>query len=183
MNLRQTKISGVLIVETTSFKDHRGAFSRLYCEQELSEVMGKRRIVQINHSRNINKGTVRGLHYQQPPYAEMKLIRCLKGRIWDVAVDLRMDSPSFLQWHAEELSGDNLKMMVIPEGCAHGFQVLELDSELLYLHSEFYNPAAESGVRHDDPCIGITWPLPVVDISTRDCQHPLIPKDFLGIKL
>lgn len=183
MNLRQTKISGVLIVETTAFKDHRGAFSRFYCEQELSEVMGKRRIAQINHSRNINKGAVRGLHYQQPPYAEMKLIRCLKGRIWDVAVDLRMDSPSFLQWHAEELSGDNLKMMVIPEGCAHGFQVLELDSELLYLHSEFYNPTAESGVRHDDPCLGITWPLPVEDISTRDCQHPLIPKDFPGIKL
>ncbi|MCK9607897.1 MAG: dTDP-4-dehydrorhamnose 3,5-epimerase [Methylomonas sp.] len=183
MNLRQTKISGVVIVESAVFKDHRGAFSRLYCEQELNELIGTRRIVQINHSLTNAKGAVRGMHFQHPPHAEMKLIRCLNGRVWDIAVDLRQDSPTFLQWHAEELSADSPKMMVIPEGCAHGFQVLESESELLYLHTAFYQPSAEAGLRHDDPRLAITWPLPVTDLSVRDRQHALIPQDFFGIKL
>lgn len=183
MNLRQTKISGVVIVETAVFKDHRGAFSRLYCEQELNEVIGARRIVQINRSFTNTKGAVRGMHYQRPPHAEMKLIRCLKGRVWDVAIDLRADSSTFLQWHAEELSAETPEMMVIPEGCAHGFQVLESESELLYLHTAFYQPSAEAGVRYDDPRLAITWPLPVADLSARDQQHALITPDFSGIKL
>lgn len=183
MNIRQTKISGVVIVESTVFKDHRGAFSRLYCEQELNEVIGARRIVQINHSHTSTKGAVRGIHFQHPPHAEMKLIRCLKGRVWDVAVDLRADSNTFLQWHAEELSAENHKMMVIPEGCAHGFQVLEFESELLYLHTAFYQPSAEAGLRYDDPRLAITWPLPVADLSSRDQQHALITSDLSGISL
>ncbi len=109
-----------------------------------------------------------------PPHAEMKLVRCLRGRVWDVAVDLRAESPTFLHWHAEELSPDNHRMVVIPEGCAHGFQVLTPDSELLYLHTAFYAPDAEGGVRHDDPALGIRWPLPVTDLSPRDRSHPLI---------
>lgn len=183
MNIQQTKISDVVIVESEVFKDHRGAFSRLYCEQELSSVIGERRILQINHSRTNTKGTIRGMHYQHPPHAEMKLIRCLKGRVWDVVVDLRADSSTFLQWHAEELSAANHKMMVIPEGCAHGFQVLESESELLYLHNAFYQPYAEAGLRYDDPRLAITWPLPVADLSARDQQHALITSDFSGISL
>ncbi len=183
MNLRQTKISGVIVVESAVFKDHRGAFLRLYCEQELSEVINKRRIVQINHSHTNTKGALRGMHYQHPPHAEMKLIRCLKGRVWDVAVDLRADSPTFLQWHAEELSAENHKMIVIPEGCAHGFQVLESESELLYLHTAFYQPSSEVGLRYDDPRLAITWPLTVADLSVRDQQHALITSDFSGISL
>lgn len=114
MKIRQTALPGVVSVETTAFSDHRGSFSRFYCEQELATIIGGRRIVQINHSRTVNVGVVRGLHYQRSPYVEMKLVRCLKGRVWDVAVDLRKDSPTFLQWHAEELTSDNASMLVIP---------------------------------------------------------------------
>lgn len=183
MNILPTPLPGVLVVESSAFVDHRGAFARLYCEQELSEVIGERRIVQINHSRTSHIGAVRGMHYQKPPYAEMKLVRCLKGRVWDVAVDLRAGSPTFLQWYAEELSSENRRMLVIPEGCAHGFQVLEADSELLYLHTEFYTPTAENGVLHNDPRLAIRWPLPAVDLSERDLRHVAIPADFPGIVL
>jgi dTDP-4-dehydrorhamnose 3,5-epimerase len=181
LNALQTALPGVIVIETTPLSDHRGAFSRLYCERELAAVIGDRRIVQINHSRTAAVGAVRGMHYQRPPHAEMKLVRCLKGRVWDVAVDLRAGSPTFLQWHAEELSPGNARMMVIPEGCAHGFQVLEADSELLYLHTAFYAPEAEVGVSCNEPHLGISWPLPVTDLSQRDSRHPPMTADFPGI--
>jgi dTDP-4-dehydrorhamnose 3,5-epimerase len=123
------------------------------------------------------------MHYQHPPHAEMKLVRCVKGGVWDVAVDLRAGSPTFLQWHAEELTPQNARMLIVPEGCAHGFQALEPDSELLYLHTAFYTPEAEGGVAHDDPRLAISWPLPVVDLSTRDRAHPQIMPSFSGISL
>ena len=145
--------------------------------------MGDRRIVQINHSMTRSVGAVRGMHFQHPPHAEMKMVRCLKGRVWDVAVDLRHGSPTFLQWHAVELSPENALMMLIPEGCAHGFQVLEGDAELLYLHTSFYTPESEGGVRYDDPVIGIQWPLAVCDLSLRDQQHPLVNNEFQGLKI
>jgi len=182
MNIGVTAISGVMVVETTRHIDHRGSFARLYCQHELAPVIGNRRIVQINHSRTGAAGAVRGMHFQRPPHAEMKMVRCLKGRVWDVALDLRSDSPTFLKWHAEELTPANTRMLVISEGCAHGFQVLEPDSELLYLHTAFYTPEAEGGIRHDDPRIAIRWPLPVTDISLRDTAHALIGSDFHGIQ-
>jgi dTDP-4-dehydrorhamnose 3,5-epimerase len=111
----------------------------------------------------------------------MKLIRCLKGKIWDVAVDLRCGSPTFLQWHAEELTPHNAKLFVLPEGCAHGFQVLEPDSELLYLHTAPYHPKAEGGVAWNDPRLAISWPLPPVDLSQRDNNHPWLALNFEGI--
>jgi len=178
-----TAIPDLVVVETSPHSDARGAFVRLYCEDELQALIDNRRIVQINHSRTAAVGAVRGLHFQTPPHAEMKLVRCLKGRVWDVAVDLRQDSPTFLCWHGDELTPANLRMMVIPEGFAHGFQVLEPDSELLYLHTAFYAPGAEGGHRHDDPALGITWPLAAIDLSTRDARHPLINADFEGIRL
>ncbi len=181
MKTRQTALPGVIIVETVPYTDRRGSFSRLYCEHDLAPIIGNRRIVQINHSRTLTVGTVRGLHYQRPPSMEMKLVRCLKGRVWDVAVDLRKDSPTFLQWHAEELTPENARMLVVPEGCAHGFQTLEADSELLYLHTEFYNPETEAGVRVDDPCLNISWPLPISELSDRDRQHPAMTSDFTGL--
>jgi dTDP-4-dehydrorhamnose 3,5-epimerase len=122
------------------------------------------------------------MHFQRRPCAEMKLVRCLKGKVWDVAVDLRADSPTYLQWHAEELTPDNSKMLVIAEGFAHGFQVLEANSELLYLHTAFYSAETEGGVRYDDPALAITWPLLVTDISTRDTCHPLIESGFEGLQ-
>lgn len=183
MKITPTTISGVMLVETTPHIDPRGAFSRFYCEQELAGLIGNRRIVQINHSRTSAAGAIRGMHFQYPPHAEMKLVRCLRGGVWDVAVDLRTNSPSFLHWHAEELTPENRRMLVIPEGCAHGFQVLEEESELLYLHTAFYISDAEGGLPYDDPRVGIPWPLPITDLSPRDARHPPIKPDFNGIPL
>lgn len=183
MNIEATPIAGVMVVTGQAIADHRGAFQRLYCDRELAGVLAGRRIVQANHSRTTQVGAVRGMHYQLPPHAEMKCVRCLRGRVWDVAVDLREDSPTFLRWHAVELSPENGRMLVIPEGCAHGFQTLAPESELLYLHTAHYAPEAEGGVQHDDPRLGIDWPLPVADLSQRDRSHPLLTSAFSGIKL
>ncbi len=183
MNILTTPVPNLMLVETAPHADGRGAFARLYCESELNNLIGERRIVQINHSRTDRVGSVRGLHFQRPPHAEMKLVRCLRGRVWDVAVDLRPDSPTFLYWHAEELTPANTRMMVIPEGFAHGFQVMEPESELLYLHTAFYAPDAEGGLRHDDPRLGIDWPLAVTDLSPRDASHALIDSNFQGINV
>lgn len=181
MKTHPTSLHHVFVVETTPVVDSRGAFARLYCERELAEVIADRRIVQVNHSRTKSCGAIRGMHYQRPPYAEMKLIRCIRGRVWDVAVDLRQGSPTFLQWHAEELTPGNGRMLVVPEGCAHGFQVLEADSEMLYLHTEFYTPAAEGGLAYNDPQLAIAWPLLAADISEGDRHHQLITNDFPGL--
>ncbi|MDX8396328.1 MAG: dTDP-4-dehydrorhamnose 3,5-epimerase family protein [Mariprofundaceae bacterium] len=183
MNLLTTPIAGLMVAEIVRIADHRGAFARLFCEQDLAAVLEGRHIVQINHSRTTQVGAVRGMHYQHAPQAEMKLVRCLKGRVWDVAVDLRQESATFLQWHAVELSAKNELMMIIPEGCAHGFQVLESDSELLYLHTASYTSELEGGVSHDDPKLSINWPLKVTDLSERDKAHPLINDEFYGVEL
>lgn len=183
MNILDTPVPGLKIVQSLPHRDARGAFIRLFCARELQPVLGDRRIAQINHSRTSHAGAVRGLHFQHPPHAEMKMVRCLRGRVWDVAVDLRAGSPAFLRWHAQELAQDDAQMLVIPEGFAHGFQALEPDSELLYLHTAFYHPPAESGLRHNDPRLAIAWPLPPQDLSPRDLSHPLLGADFIGVKL
>lgn len=174
-------MAGLHVVETSPRADARGAFTRLFCDDALAAIVGARKMVQINHSRTVARGAVRGLHYQVAPHAEMKLVRCLRGRVLDVALDLRAGSPTFLHWFGQELSADNALMMVIPEGFAHGFQVLEPESELLYLHTAAYAPPAEGGVRHDDPRIKLSWPLPVTEISARDLSHPLLSPAFAGI--
>ena len=183
MIIQPTPMADLVVAESKAFKDERGAFARLYCEQELSPVIGQRKIVQINHSWTEAVGAVRGLHFQHAPHAEMKLVRCLKGKVWDVAVDLRPQSSSYKRWYAQVLSAQNAHMMVIPEGFAHGFQALEAGSELLYLHTAFYKPESEGGVRHDDPALGINWPLPVTDISARDSCHAYIDTSFRGVVL
>ena len=183
MNILPTPIDGVFVIEHAPFHDSRGAFARLFCQNALSQILSSRQIVQINHSRTTSVGAVRGMHFQYSPHGEMKLIRCVKGEVWDVVVDLRANSKTFLQWHAEVLSPRNARMFVIPEGCAHGFQVLQADSELLYLHTAFYEPSAEGGVRFDDPRVNISWPLPVTDLSSRDKSHGLLPTDFVGLTL
>ena len=172
-----------MVVETEPFTDHRGSFARLFCARELAQVIGDRTIVQVNHSCTATVGAVRGLHFQRPPYAEMKLVRCLKGRVWDLAVDLRTGSPTFLQWHAEELTPANTRMLVIPEGCAHGFQVLEASSELLYLHTAFHTPEAEDGIPYNDTLLAINWPLPVTDLSQRDARQEAISSNFIVLAL
>ncbi len=183
MKIVASPLTGLMVVETTPHFDPRGAFARLYCERELSSLVQHRRIAQVNYSRTARVGAVRGMHFQHPPYAEMKLVRCIKGRVWDVAVDLRKRSPTFLQWHAEELTPINARMVVIPEGFAHGFQVIEPESELLYLHTAFYTLSAEGGVRYDDPRINIRWPLRVTELSERDSRHAPIDSNFQGLEL
>ncbi len=183
MNLVETSISGAWIIESKSFQDNRGAFSRLYCSRELQVILKSRTIAQINHSITRNVGAVRGLHYQNSPHAELKIVRCLKGRVFDVAVDLRQGSPTFLKWNAVELTPESNLAYVIPEGCAHGFQVLEENSQLLYLHTEFYTPEVEGAVRFDDPQIAVAWPLSPTDLSARDQNHPLLNENFKGIVL
>lgn len=169
------------LVRFPLFTDTRGAFGRLFCDRELAGLLQGRAIRQANYSRTAAPGTVRGLHFQRAPHAEMKLVRCLRGRVWDVVVDLRAGSPDLLRWHAEELSAQDGKMLVIPEGCAHGFQALEPDSELLYLHTAHHEPAAEGGVHPSDPRLAIAWPLPVQGLSARDQGHPQLESDFRGL--
>ena len=181
MNIRMTPIEGAVVVENQPHTDHRGAFSRLFCERTLAKVIGERHIVQINHSRTSAVGAVRGMHFQHAPHAEMKMVRFIRGRVWDVLDDLRAGSPTFLKWHAEELCPEASRMLVIPEGCAHGFQVLEAESELLYLHTAFYSPAAEGAICYNDPQLTISWPLPVTDLSERDKNHALLSNDFAGL--
>lgn len=183
MKIRGADIDGVEVVETHRYRDERGAFARLFCERELASAIGSRHIVQINHSCTAALGAIRGMHFQTAPWAEMKLVRCLKGRVWDVALDLRQGSPTFLHWYAQELSPENELMMVIPEGFAHGFQTLEADSELLYLHTAGYAPDYEGGVRYNDPAIGITWPLAVTEVSQRDRGHLLLNPQFEGFEV
>lgn len=181
MKITPTHLQGVVVVETPPLTDDRGAFTRLFCDSELASTVGQRHIVQINHSRTRLPGAVRGLHFQRPPHAEMKFVRCIRGRVWDVAVDLRTGSPTFLQWHAEELSPDHSRMLVVPEGCAHGFQVLEPDSEMLYLHTAFYEPAFEGGLAYNDPKLAITWPMPATELSGADSRRPFLTEDFSGL--
>lgn len=183
MDIVTTPISDLFLVNTTYHHDSRGSFARFFCNEELSSLTGQRQIVQINHSTNTSKGAIRGLHFQQPPAQEMKIIRCLRGKVFDVAVDLRVGSDTFLKWHAEILSEDNAKAMVIPEGFAHGFQSLESGSELLYLHTSYYNPQLEGGLRYDDPCIDIDWPMAASEVSTKDKSLPFVDGQFCGMTL
>ena len=182
MELLATPIAGVFEATTRPFVDDRGAFARLFCAAELGDAHRDRPVVQVNQSLTARVGTIRGLHYQRAPAAEAKWIRCLKGRVWDVAVDLRAGSPTFLRWHAVELDADRRNALFMPEGCAHGFQVLAPDSELLYLHTAFYTPALEGGVRWDDPRLAIAWPLPAGELSARDASLPLLTDAFEGLE-
>lgn len=180
--LHKTPLRGLALVETRRVGDARGSFGRLFCAAELAPLNLPGPIVQINHSFTAARGTVRGMHFQRPPKAEAKLIRCLKGRVLDVAVDLRKGSPTFLKWHAVELSPESNLAFYLPRGFAHGFQTLTEDCELLYLHTEFYSPEHEGGLRHDDPALAIAWPLPVAELSARDQAHPLCGPDFIPLE-
>lgn len=175
-------LTGVKRVARQRLGDARGFLSRLFCADELATAGWIWPVAQINHSCTAQVGTVRGMHYQHPPHAEAKLVTCLRGRVWDVAVDLRTGSPTFLQWCAQELSADNHAALLIPPGCAHGFQTLSEDVELLYVHSTPYALSADAGLNPQDPRLGIRWPLPVGTISDKDAQRPLLAADFRGLQ-
>ena len=182
-NVSDTSIDGVRIIDTNPRLDHRGAFSRWFCSDELSSVMGGRQVVNINYSKTMLKGSIRGMHFQYPPYAEMKIVRCIRGKIIDTIVDVRKNSPTFLKHISVELSEDNMRMLVVPEGFAHGFQTLVDNCEIMYLVTAHYNHDAEAGLNYLDPTLNINWPLPVADISDRDSKHAYIDEIFEGVEL
>ena len=172
MKFLETKISGVFEIRPEPIHDERGFFARSWCQNEFASHGLNSRIVQCNISRNLLKGTLRGVHYQTAPYAETKLIRCTRGSIFDVALDLRPNSRTFTEWTAAVLTAGNHHMLCIPEGCAHGFLTLEDDSEVFYQMSEFYHPESTRGARWNDPAFGIDWPGKVEVISARDASYP-----------
>lgn len=176
-------LAGLKLVEQQRRSDARGFLSRLFCIEELGGAGWDAPIVQINHTYTARCGTVRGMHFQRPPHAEMKLVNCIRGEVWDVAVDVRAGSKTFLHWHAERLSADNGRALLIPEGFAHGFQSLTDDVELLYFHSAAYQAAAEVALNAKDPMLAINWPLQVTELSPRDVQHPMLNEQFSGVKL
>ncbi len=176
-----TSLSGLKILKRNPIEDSRGFLSRFFCAEEFKAFGFSKPISQINHTLTRQKGTVRGLHYQQPPHAEIKLVSCIKGEVFDVAIDLRKNSPTFLQWHGEMLSENNQRSLLIPEGYAHGFQTLTEDCELIYLHSAPYVKEAEAALNVTDPKLDIAWPLNFTEISERDRLNPMIKLDFEGI--
>ena len=181
--LKALTLKGLFCVQHKRFEDERGHFSRLFCEGSLSAFGQAFHIRQINHSCTRERGSVRGLHYQNERAPEAKLITCLRGEVWDVAVDLRPDSETFLHWHAEHLRAGDGRSLLIPAGFAHGFQTLSADAELLYLHSNDYTPEHEGGLSVLDPRLAIAWPLPVNNLSVRDASHPLLDEHFAGVRL
>lgn len=168
------------LVTRAQLGDSRGFFSRLFCAEELHAAGWNEPIAQINHTYTARRGTVRGMHYQREPHAETKLVTCLHGEVWDVAVDLRADSPTYLRWHAERLSVANGNALLIPRGFAHGFQALTDGVELLYCHSEPYVAELEDGIHAEDPKLSIAWPLPVCGLSPRDSGLRFLGESFLG---
>jgi dTDP-4-dehydrorhamnose 3,5-epimerase len=176
-------LSGLKLVERLRLEDRRGFLSRLFCTDELAAANWNKPIAQINHSYTAKRGTVRGMHYQSPPNAEMKLVACIQGEVWDVAVDLRAGSSTFLHWHAEKLTADNQCLMLIPEGFAHGFQAISDNVTLLYCHNSAHNPDSEAALNAYDPRLAIAWPMAVTAISQRDSQHPFLNSEFKGVFL
>ena len=183
MTFAPTPLPGSFIIHPEPFADDRGWFARYYCKKEFSQIGHDKEWVQMNQSVNYKKGTLRGMHFQLPPYSEIKLVKCINGAVYDVIIDLRKGSETFLQWFGAELSSENKQMIYIPAGFAHGFQCLTDQCELLYHHSEFYLPGVEGGISYNDPKFNISWPLPVTVVSTKDLSHPLVDENFKGFDL
>ncbi len=173
MKFIETKLKGAYIIEIERISDNRGFFARSWCQQEFCDRGLNPNLVQCNISFNLKKGTLRGMHYQAKPHEEAKLVRCTKGAIYDIIIDIRPDSSTFKKWIAVELSSENRKMLYIPEGFAHGFQTLEDNTEVFYQMSEFYHPAGARGIRWDDPAFQLEWQLMSKIISERDSSYTL----------
>ena len=180
-NFEPAVLPGVVRVQRQRLGDARGFLSRLFCAAEFAGVGWQGPVAQINHTYTRQRGTVRGLHFQHPPDAEDKLVSCLRGEVFDVAVDLRRGSPTLLRWYGERLSAANGLALLIPRGFAHGFQALSDDCDMLYLHSSPYVPQAEGAVNVQEPRLGIDWPLPITELSARDAAHPYLGAEFSGI--
>jgi dTDP-4-dehydrorhamnose 3,5-epimerase len=181
MIFTETMLKGGFVIDINPFEDERGWFARTFCKEEFKKIGYVGEWVQLNHSFTKQKGTIRGMHYQMPPFSEIKLVRCIAGAAFDVIVDIRKNSRTFLHWVGVELSAKNKKMIYIPEGFAHGFQAMEDGTELIYHHSVFYKPNVEGGLKYDDPKLNINWPLDAINISERDKNHTLLTNNFIGI--
>ncbi|MTI31181.1 dTDP-4-dehydrorhamnose 3,5-epimerase [Xanthovirga aplysinae] len=183
MKFLETKLKGAYVISLEPFEDERGLFARTFCKEEFKQIGHKKDFVQFNHSITLQKGTIRGLHYQLSPKSEIKLIRCVKGKAFDVIIDIRRNSPTFLQFLCLELAEENMKMIYLPEGFAHGFQTLEDDTHLIYHHSNSQNILFERGIRYNDPRLAIKWPLEVSIISNKDKSYPFLKEEFLGMEV
>ena len=172
MIFRETKLKGAFVIEIERFEDKRGFFARAWCQSEAEANGLISRVVQTNISFNTKRGTLRGMHYQVAPYEQAKLVRCTRGALYDVMIDLRPDSPTYRTWAGVQLTAENYTMLYVPEQFAHGFQTLEDHTEITYQVSQFYSPESERGIRYDDPALGIGWPLQVEVISDKDLRWP-----------
>jgi len=183
LTLTPLGMDGLQLMERHPVPDSRGSLERIYCCDVFYNAGIAKAVAQINVTKTLLKGVVRGLHYQISPHSELKVVTCLKGKVFDVAVDLRKNSRTFLKWHAQELSEENNKSLVIPEGFAHGFQALSDNCELLYFHTHSYALGFEAGVNPLDAALSIDWPLPISDISKRDENLPHIDNKFIGLEI
>ena len=181
-NVSDTEMEGLKIIQRNLIRDERGYFERLYCLKEFAAMIPQKIIVQINHTHTVKQGVVRGMHFQHSPHCDAKFVSCMRGKVFDVAVDLRHSSPTFLQWHAQILSADNHTSLLIPEGFAHGFQTLEDNCEMLYFHTAEYRPTTEGAINAQDPKLDICWPQVITEMSERDIAHPMLSHDFKGLK-
>jgi len=183
MIFNPTPLAGAFTIDVEPFQDTRGFFTRTFCEKEFAEHQLVQHFVQANHSGTNGRGVIRGMHFQHSPHCEVKLVKCVQGAIYDVIVDVRRGSPTFLQWFGAELTAGNKRMMYVPAGFAHGFQSLSDYSEIVYMVSAFYNKESEDGIRYDDPVVKIQWPLPVSLVSDKDQKIPLVDLSFGGVIL
>jgi dTDP-4-dehydrorhamnose 3,5-epimerase len=172
MKFTELELAGAFLIDLEPRQDERGFFARAFCQREFRQHGLETDIVQANLSQNVSRGTLRGMHYQKPPFAEVKMVRCIRGAVHDVIVDIRKDSPTYLKWLGVDLTRDNRRLLYVPEGFAHGYQALTDDSEVLYLVTQFYAPDHEAAIRWNDPSIGIRWPLPDPILSPKDAAHP-----------
>jgi dTDP-4-dehydrorhamnose 3,5-epimerase len=180
-DIADTPLPGLKVIHRHATGDSRGYLERLFCAEEFQVLIRERTIAQINRTLTLKRGTVRGMHFQYPPHAEIKFVSCLRGEVFDVAVDLRQGSSTFLRWHSEALSSTNHRTLMIPEGFAHGFQTLTDDCEMLYFHTAAYHPEAEGGLNVRDPRLAIQWPEEIGHVSARDASHPMLTLQFSGI--
>jgi len=183
MKFKGLKIEGAFSIALSVKTDERGWFARVFGEEEFKAIDHVEPFIQLNHSYNSTKGTIRGLHYQDGLDSETKMVRCIKGEVFDVVVDLRRNSNTYLQWNSEVLSDQNRKMLYIPPGCAHGFQTLTDDCELMYHHTRIYIPEQDKGIRYDDPRLNIEWPNKITIVSDRDNSLPYVSNDFTGLAI
>ena len=183
MKFIRTRITDLLLIERDIHIDSRGSFSRIFCRNSFDTNNLEMNFVQHNVSSNLIKGTVRGFHFQSPPYSEIKLVSCLSGSIYDIVIDLRKNSPTFLEKFEVILDSQNANSLLIPAGFAHGFQTLEDNSIVFYEHSEFYKPESYSGINHQDPLLKIKWPLSITSISLKDEFLDFLPNEYKGIEL